>query len=215
MNKDVIESIFLVLVIIGVFVFIYYLLFYDLVKRFLLRRSELRENSSSLAQEEPHPYRNLTPEEIDCLNMMIKSADSFSPLYILGFINILIYVFSNLDPRSTEAIKNYPFIIYLLIFVPALITFLVFYKNREKAKKMKLDLTSQVFLTKGKVYREEHRSKYGSDLWVTVRGIMFDGRQKLSTGAKLFEAVNQDQEVAVEYSPNSKYVWKINNTTNI
>lgn len=205
MSEDTIWSIILSLVILGMFT----LFFYNPLERFLRRKSELKEEPALLDQKEPHPFRNLTPEELDKLNSMIKSANNFSPIYILGFIYILNYVFTKLDPRLPDATKNYPFIPYLLLLVPALFTFLIVYKNREKAKKMKSDLDSKVFLATGNVYKEEHHSKYSSELSVTIRGIMFDGKQKLNTDAKLFDTVNQDQEVTVEYSPNSKYIWKI------
>lgn len=203
---DIVEAIILILIVLGVFT----LILYHPVRRFFRRRAELKENQ---IEKEAYLSRSLTPEEIEKLNLMIKSVGGFSPSYIVGFIIVLIYTFTNLSPRLPGATSNSHYISLLLLLIPILITVAIIYENREKAKKMKQDLTSQVNKVPGKVYKESHGNRYSSDLLVTVRGITFNGKQKLSSGAMLFDEVNQDQEVVIEYSPNSKYVWKIQSIT--
>lgn len=188
------------------------LFFYQSIRRVLIRRSELKEGSEFLAQKEAHPTRDLMPEEKVKLNSMVKSASSFSPLYFLvttTFFLIFVYLQLDSDPRFHTTAQKYPFIPFLILLVSTLFTFLFFYQNREKAKKMKQDLISQVFEVKGKVYKEHWRGKYINDLIIYVRGIKFDGQQKLNTGIKLFDSVDQDQAATVEYSPNSKKIWQL------
>lgn len=201
-----IEDIIYTVIIIAIPTLFFIAVFWDPVKRFLIRKKELKEDSSNLAKHEPHPIRNLTDEEKNELLNKIRFSKTFSPAYIVGFIIVLT---GTLGLFSKKVLQENPVVLFLLLLVPIIITIFIYYTQRTLAKKMQQDFNLPVSAVQGKAYKEEADSKQNRKYFVTVRGIMFDGSQLISSGDKLYDVVNQDQEVVIEYSPNSKYVWKV------
>ena len=161
--------------------------------------------------------RELTPTEKEKLNHMIQiwSKIPFTMLLILYPIAALIYF--TLKDRLFDYFGNYTYIFVALLFIlPILQTVYISLKNKTEANKYRLDLTEPVSVLTGvaNIYRSQ-KAPYVPQTQIWIGGLRFDGGQLIGTEKMLIDYIKEGATATIEFSPNSNYVWNVNNLNKV
>lgn len=76
------------------------------------------------------------------------------------------------------------------------------------------DLRAPIFRVQGEIIKEKIRGRHSTKYYITVRRIKFSEEQYFSL-SKVFDEFHDGDEVAVEYSPYTKHVWKLYKTPDL
>jgi hypothetical protein len=178
-------------------------------KRRKIREEERAESLREGGIEEPRILRELTGEE----TAKLKGFHNTSKLvtdnlwWLLPgsiIVDLLIFWFLYTYPEMDEDLRD-------VFFLPFAIQFLLISLALKEVPRY-LDLRSPVYRVQGK-FLEGGSTK--STFVFKVRGVKF--KISHTSAAALFrrEKLKEEDEVAVEYSPRTKHVWKIYKTPDI
>jgi len=175
------------------------------------REESLREGGI----EEARIFRELSKEETGVMGLWQKRSRR-----IVNNAWWLITVFGILDAVGVFWVLNSTYeyvedVILPVYSVPLVLQFLLFYTASLEWPRYQ-DLRSPVFRVQGKLIKEEHLSKKG-DIYkytIFVRGKKFSS-YGLGDVTSVVHGLHNGEEVAVEYSPHTRNIWKIYKTPDI
>jgi len=182
-------------------------------KKRKFEKEEWEENLREGGIEEPHTFRNLSPEEEQSLHDLYRTSKMIMDNGIL-----LILVFGLFDilgmfwilNSSREALNDIIFPVYTIGFLIQIALAGVAAKEMPRY----LDLRSPVFKVQGQVIKEKIKNRRSTDYYVTIRRIKFSEEDYPSL-SQFFYEIQDGDEIAVEYSPRTKHVWKMYKTEDI
>ena len=161
--------------------------------------------------------RELTPKEKDSLNRMIHIWSKIPFTMLLIFYPISAFMYFTLKDRLFDYFGNYTYLfVALLILLPILQTIYVSITNKAQANKFRLDLSQPVSVLTGvaNIYRVR-RTTYAPQTQIWINGIRFDGGQVIGTDKMLIDYIKEGATATIEFSPNSNYVWNVNNLNRV
>lgn len=187
-------------------------------KRSYIAQEERAESVNDGALEEPQVFRNLNQEEELEFETIVNSASRIrrNRVWLAILFLLMDYVYALIFRYTFDLQKtNFPsfsifFFFVLLIGFVLTIFQLVTLEEYHKENDYYLDLRSPVFKVQGKLIKEVLDEKRHL---LIVRGLKFSARELYSI--KEDHHLKEGDEIAVEYSPRTKHVWKIYKTEDI
>jgi hypothetical protein len=182
-------------------------------RKSIVAREEYLENLQEGGIEEPRPLRSLSKEEAVTLRSVHKRLQ-----WIAGKISLLVILFIFIDVVFFLAITWSVLSSIIGEVVMILVLVLIFegwvIVEAFKERKRYLDLRSPVFKVQGKAIKGLTTGEERDNYYIIVRSIKFSDRNY--GGMKNFyRSIKDEDEVAVEYSPRTKHVWKMNKTQDL
>lgn len=177
------------------------------IKKRKIEREEWKESIHEGGVEEPRPLRSLLPEEKkeleDSHRNLKRVVDNgwwlfffFGTFDVAGIFLILRF---GLEFTKDVVAPAYSIAFIIQFFLVGLAV---------KERPTYLDLRSPVFRVQGQIIKEKIQGRYGPRFYITVRRIKFS-ESNASELPRLFDNLIDGNEIAVEYSPRTKRVWKI------
>ena len=186
-------------------------------KKRKIEKEEWRESISEGGIEEPRPFRDLTEEEKKILEkkhrwsqLILNNLWWLIPLFIIVDIFLGINLFRYWSDYASHRTGRYitefaAFVFFIQIYLGSLAAAEGIWYS---------DLRSPVFRVQGKVIKEKFVRRSGTDYYVTVRKIRFSDTDYPDLKG-MFEYLQDGDEIAVEYSPRTKRVWKMYKTEDL
>lgn len=209
-------SIFLLALIVLLLIFLLALLVSSLTFRmhFTKKRIEKEERLESLYEggiEEPHAFRELTHEEKEHLKRMYKNS-----LLVKEKFWLIIPIFLVIDGFILKWLWNNEVLEEGMIHVAGWTFFLegavIIYGLKHWQRY--LDLRSPVFKTQGKAIKQVVHGNNKTSYFITIRRLKF-AKANLAKIEEFYNSIDDFDEIAVEYSPRTKQVWKIYKTEDL
>ncbi len=189
-------------------------------------REEREESLREGGIEEPRSLRELTSEEFRILHDIHQTSkkivDNIWWLLLLFVIIDVAMIFALFQASTNQYLINFFSItgdndfggavtavfVFVVIIQGAIITTALQEVPRY------LDLRSPVYRVQGRAIKEEVARRYGKDYYITVRRIKFSD-QNYHLLQDFYSTIREEDEVAVEYSPRTKHVWKMYKTQDL
>lgn len=188
-------------------------------KRKIIQEIELKESLNEGGLEEPTSYRDLLPSEKVTLEKIIKEQNKLINnvwLRLMLLIGLFILAFRFhiylLDSKNIIWIIYYPVMFVfeiILLFYTAKTVISYFLKQN-----IYHDLRVQVFKAAGKLIKEKTSYIGAKKYTIIVRGVEFS-HDSLVDVIEAVEQLGDGDQVAIEYSPSTKHVWKIYKTEDL
>lgn len=189
-------------------------------RRNFKKRIEKEEYQESLREggiEEARPFRELAADEKVFLTHFHKGSKRIVDngwwiicLFLFIDIGIVIWILNSTDPEFTEKVIG-------RIAAFALFFQLILAAVAAKEIKFYQDLRSPVFKVQGRAIKEIYNSlggKRDNRYWITVRKIKFS-HENYPDMLDFMKTIKDGEEIAVEYSPHTKHIWKMYKTADI
>ncbi len=168
--------------------------------------------------EEARILRDLTEAESRELTKLSRNFSRFKnfPWAIIPFLLVIdVFLMITLPPIIKELIDTNPLNLQeslILFFGPLVIplqAWIIQISLRERPSY--LDLRSPVFGIQGRAQKATDGKKGDQPFYyyITVRNIIFSSQFNNDEVRKIFDSIQEGDEVVVEYSPRTKHVWKI------
>lgn len=184
-----------------------------------IKKTHISRGNQKDIHRKPQPYRSLTLEESSWLQTQIDNNNSNRPIFFKYIvISIIIAIASFLIGKFLpQQYTIFAGIIFLVSLISIIIFFIGFITSLS-VNKYKDDLREKVFRVEGNVFKERVARGLGLPYGyvVTVRGAEFNF-DELSAASlvNFYNTIDQKDHISVEYSPNTKHIWKISKTPEV
>jgi hypothetical protein len=210
-----------------IFVLVIAAIWKKLAKDKRMAKEDREESLKEGGVEEPRILRELNPSEKSELTKLSKNFLKYKHLlWILAplFLIADIYLIYTLPPIVRESISstvmnpistdNFLLLFFGSVIIPLQLWFLQISLREYPST---LDLRSPVFGVQGRAVKTTDGNKGNQPMYyyLTVRGVRFTSQFNNDLVRETFDSFEEGNEVAVEYSPRTKHVWKIYKTEDI
>ncbi|MEA2020386.1 MAG: hypothetical protein U9M98_01575 [Patescibacteria group bacterium] len=180
------------------------------------KEKEFKESARGESWKEPHFVRNLTKKERKILGNQGKFAKQ---LYLKSFKTIFLILLgvvalSLLFGIAAAAEYSAPLLPQTLIYFYIFGTLATFFVIREHSKERKIykDLQLPVKKVCGNLIKQEdYYDEENYDRRLIVRGVTFSGKYN---DIDNFWNIDEEDQVIIEYSPNTKKIWNLKTVNN-
>lgn len=174
------------------------------IKKRKVEKEEYQETLVEGGIEETRPSRDLTEKEKTELTRLYRESKLIGEnlvLIVIAFILIDLVLISLF-------LLNIPFLLFAIILEGTAISLGL------KERSRYLDLRSPAFRVQGKAIKEKISGKRRDYYYLTIRKIKFS-EENYKDLSNFYFTINDQDEVAVEYSPRTKHVWKMYKTQDL